>query len=334
MGKRILVIQTAFPGDAILTLPLLQKLKEINPDSELSVICIPATRDIFNSSPAVDTVHVLDKRGEHKSIKKLFRFARNIKGSGIDELYSPHRSFRSVLLTYFINSPISVGFSNSSFPYVFRKIVNYNRDIHEIERNLSLINYNGSNKLLPEIKLNNNSIIKVERFIETLSMDKLAAIALGSVWATKKYPVGYFIRIGKYLNEKGFRVLLIGGKVDFEESELVKDKLDDAVNIAGKFTIPESVEVLKSCKLLVCNDSAPTHMAVAANIKVFTIYCSTVPAFGFYPYNEGSQSFGLNDLQCKPCGIHGHKKCPETHFDCGLKFSPDIVINQIEEILS
>ncbi|KAF0216874.1 MAG: heptosyltransferase [Ignavibacteria bacterium] len=43
--KKILVIQTAFLGDAILTLPLIQKLKEANPDSEITALCIPSTQD-------------------------------------------------------------------------------------------------------------------------------------------------------------------------------------------------------------------------------------------------------------------------------------------------
>ena len=48
-AERILFIQTAFPGDAILTLPAIKKLKDFFPDSTIDVLCIPATKEIFTS---------------------------------------------------------------------------------------------------------------------------------------------------------------------------------------------------------------------------------------------------------------------------------------------
>ena len=71
--KNILVIQTAFIGDAILTLPMLQKLKGMNPDSELDVIAIPGTAQIFNSSPAVDEVIILDKKGNQHRPRRNYQ---------------------------------------------------------------------------------------------------------------------------------------------------------------------------------------------------------------------------------------------------------------------
>ena len=79
MGERILIIQTAFLGDAILTLPMIQKLKESNPSSLIDVICIPSTREIFAHSNCVHDTIVLHKRGEHRSAFKLMKFAKNLK---------------------------------------------------------------------------------------------------------------------------------------------------------------------------------------------------------------------------------------------------------------
>src|SRR5690606_20661101 len=95
--EKILIIQTAFIGDAILTLPLIQKLKEMYPESLIDVISTPATGQIFSSSPYVNEVIILDKKGEHKSIFSVIKFARKIKERGYSKLYSPHRSFRTSL---------------------------------------------------------------------------------------------------------------------------------------------------------------------------------------------------------------------------------------------
>ncbi len=114
-------------------------------------------------------------------------------------------------------------------------------------------------------------------------------------------------------------MVLIGGEKDKLLNDGMISRLsDEVINSAGFFSIVESIELLKSAKLLLTNDSAPTHMGICADIKVLTIYCSTISNFGFYPYNKKSASISYNDLECKPCGIHGYEKCPINTFDCGM----------------
>jgi heptosyltransferase-2 len=67
----ILVIQTAFLGDAILTLPMLKKLRDRNPDAQIDVLAIPSTTEIFSAAPYVDNVIVVDKKGKQKGLRAL-----------------------------------------------------------------------------------------------------------------------------------------------------------------------------------------------------------------------------------------------------------------------
>ena len=65
------------------------------------------------------------------------------------------------------------------------------------------------------------------------------------------------------------------------------------------------------------NDSAPMHFASAMNAPVTAIYCSTVPEFGFGPLSDNSTIIETGEkLECRPCGLHGRKKCPKQHFKC------------------
>jgi heptosyltransferase-2 len=165
--------------------------------------------------------------------------------------------------------------------------------------------------------------------------DRFIAIAPGSVWNTKKYSADYFEVIIKHFVERKIKILLIGGENDKAITDDISSKFsDNVINSAGNFSIIESIELLKYARLLISNDSAPTHMGMCADTKVLTIYCSTVPDFGFYPYNKKSSSISFNDLKCKPCGIHGHDKCPIKTFDCAMKLLPDKVIVKVEEMLN
>jgi heptosyltransferase-2 len=100
------------------------------------------------------------------------------------------------------------------------------------------------------------------------------------------------------------------------------------------FSLIEVVELLKKAKILISNDSAPTHLGMCADIPVLTIYCSTLPEFGFYPYNKKSQYLSYNNLACKPCGIHGYDECPLKNFACGNNLKSSFVISKIEEMVN
>ncbi len=88
LTEKILFIQTAFPGDAIFTLPALKELKGIFFINEYDVLCIPATKEIFESSPFVDNAIVVDKKGKHKSIFKTYKFVRALKNNNYKRIYS------------------------------------------------------------------------------------------------------------------------------------------------------------------------------------------------------------------------------------------------------
>ncbi len=337
--EKILVIQTAFIGDAVLTLPMIQKLKEIFADSEIHVLCIPITKEIFALSPSVNKILVMDKKGKDGNFFSLFKFISRIKSEKYTRIYSPHRSFRSSFLVRFSGAKFTYGFSNSSFKRVYRCLINYEPKKHEVQRNLDLIGFSYDSeswKVLPEMKLAQILSVPLDKIFVNYSGDsKFFVIAPGSVWNTKKYPSEYFSVIIKYFIKKGFHVLLLGGSEDKILCERLASEFEEnVVSAAGKFSLIESAAVLKKARILISNDSAPTHLGMLADIPVLTLYCSTVPDFGFYPYNSKSCYLSYNDLSCKPCGIHGYKICPIRTFECGYSLKPDVVISKIEEMLN
>ena len=66
------------------------------------------------------------------------------------------------------------------------------------------------------------------------------------------------------------------------------------------------------------NDSAPLHIASAMNAPVTAYFCSTLPSFGFGPLSDNANVIQTKQtLECRPCGLHGKRKCPQQHFNCG-----------------
>jgi heptosyltransferase-2 len=242
------------------------------------------------------------------------------------------------LIVLFLDIKETYGFNTSSLKQVYKNLIKYSLSNHEVQRNLDLIGFKFSNenwRIVPEIVSDNSIKNKVYSYLRDNKINNdFVAIAPGSIWETKKYPKKYFEEIIHYLIGKKNQVILIGGSKDKELCSLVKRNLSYVFDASGIFSIVESIELLRHAKLLISNDSAPTHMGMAADIKVLTIYCSTVSDFGFYPYNSKSRFISFDELDCKPCGIHGHKKCPIKTFACGEKLLPKTIIKTIEGVLN
>jgi heptosyltransferase-2 len=336
--EKILVIQTAFIGDAILTLPMIQKIKSTLPDCEIDVLAIPSTAEIFSASPYINNTVIIDKRNKQKSISSLLKFINKLKKNNYTRIYSPHRSFRSSIIIMLMGVKQTYGFTNSNLKWVYKNLIKYVPQHHEVQRNLDLIGYkyNDNWKILPEILIPDSAKDKVDNFIlEKKLKGKIAAIAPGSIWNTKKYPEVYYSQVVKYFRENLYTVVLIGSEKDkFLCDNIAGGFNEGVVSAAGMFTIIETIGLLKKTKIIVSNDSAPAHFGMCADIPVLTIYCSTIPEFGFLPYNYGSSFVSLNGLKCKPCGIHGYEKCPVKTFVCGYNLKPETVFSKLKGMIN
>ncbi len=317
---------------------MVQKLKEKFPRSHITVLCIPSTKEIFENSPAVDAIVVYDKKGRQKSWTEFFKLAKRIRGEKYARVYSPHRSPRSTVLSFFSSAKKTVGFDNAGLSFLYDVRKKYFKNIHEVARNLYLIGSSIENdewRIRPVLSTTEIVKEKIQRILREFTHKKLIAVAPGSVWNTKRYPQEYFVEIIKFLLMQNYEVMILGGKEDESLCSEIESNFKSSVkSFAGKLTIVESIELLKSVDLLISNDSAPTHMAMAADVPVLTIYCSTVASFGFYPYNKRSQVISYDELDCKPCGIHGYDSCPIKSFDCAFKLSPRLVIDKVVQMIT
>lgn len=338
-SKRILVIQTAFIGDSVLTLPFLQKLKEENKNCLIDVVTTAKTALLFEASSSVNDVFIIDKSNRHKSIFSLIKFVKELRKNNYSKVFTPHRSLRSALLTLFTNVRETYGFDNSEFPYVFKNLISYKYNSHEIERLFAFLEKQKEysfKSVKPEVTYSEDIKSKISTIFNKFDNTKIKIVfAPGTEWFTKQYPIDQLIEVIQKCSDKNFDCILIGSENEKDLCDQIVSKVgSNCINFAGQLSIVETVCFLEKVNLLVTNDSAPTHFGMSADIPVLTIYCSTLPGFGFYPYNEKSCYISYDELDCKPCGIHGHKSCPLSHFNCSKKLLPQMVHGKIQEMLN
>lgn len=328
----IAIIQTAFIGDILLTLPLAAKIKEIHPDSRLIFVTTPVAKDIVSCSKDIDITIVFDKRNNHKGLEGIRSIAQQLKDNDVDLILSAHRSLRSALTTHFAKPLLSIGFNNASMNFLYKKRIFYDRTQHEIDRNLSLLSkfsdYNGLHPNRIELQTQDNINILEKNNIS----GDFILLAPGSVWGTKRWPADYYLELSKALKNKGYSVVVIGSNSEMELGRYVADK-SDAINLAGMTTLLQLFEIMKISKLLITNDSAPTHLAYLADLPTITIFGATIPEFGFAPIGNQSKSIEIKGLKCRPCSIHGPQKCPLAHHKCMKIIMPEYVLDEAMQII-
>lgn len=315
-ARNVLVMQTSFLGDSLLTLPLLRRLKESLPGAKLAVLTLPKHADVFRGSEWVDAVILDDKRGAHGGVRGPWKMAAELKARGFDLAVIPHRSFRSALVAWLAGVPRRVGFASSAGRFLLTDVVPFAWLTHDLERNLALARPLGGDAApasgearyvvpgpLPEA---------LARALPPSA--RLAGVHPGAAWATKRWLPERYAELCRRLKADGLTPVLIGGPGDAALGALIA-KESGAVDLVGRTDLAALKALMGRLSLFVTNDSGPMHLAAAAGVPVVAIFGATTRELGFFPYGAGHRVVEA-DLACRPCGLHGAKDCPEGHFLC------------------
>jgi len=339
--NRILVFQTAFLGDVILMLPMIQVLHKRFPLASIDVVTTPIASELLAHHPAISNVIRYDKRKTQKGISGMLSLASQLRKRHYDLAVVPHRSFRTSLIVGLSGINNRIGFSTASGSFFYTHIVKYEKSKHEIERNLSLISpldITIEHKELPSLYPSFEDRAAIDQFLferEILNHHTMIAIAPGSVWKTKRWLIERFSELSKILAVAGFEIIIIGGKEDGELGKTINEtaKHKNIHDATGKLTLLQSAELIRRCKILVTNDSAPLHIGVAMRTPVVAIFGATVPEFGFAPYGKDDVVVETKNLSCRPCAIHGGNECPIGTFVCMKNIEAVAVAAKVKSLI-
>ena len=338
--RKIAIFQTSFIGDSVLTTPLVKKTAKLFPDSKIVVITRPQTDEIFRPMKEVSEVILNDKKGWNK-LAGIWKTAQAIKKAGVDIILVPHRSFRSALIAWLSGVPVRIGFTSSEGWFLYTKTVPFSWMIHDAERNLSLLQGIVKEKFTAE-KLNMRYTPSAEENVARLMKDfnlegkTLVGIHAGSAWPTKCWPMDYFVKlISRLQTEMGVKVVLVGGgKKDADLGEKICQLSEGhAANLCGKTSLSDLMALMEHFKLFITNDSGPMHIATAFDVPTLAIFGPTTRELGFFPYGEGHRVLEVENLPCRPCALHGGKKCPLGHFKCMRDILPERAFENAKEML-
>lgn len=334
--NKILIIQTAFIGDVILATPLVEQLKLHNPNYKIDFLLRKGNEALLADHPHINEVLIWDKKKDKK--KGLWLIAKEVRRKKYDVILNLQRFLSSGLLVAYSNAKKIIGFNKNPLSFMYHEalphqIGNKKSSIytHEIERNLSLLT-----PLQIDISVKRPVLFPSQKDVEKvkpLQNEPYICIAPTSVWFTKQFPPKQWIAFINKL-QFGGKIYLLGAPTDKDACDKIANetKFTSIENLAGKLSLLQSAALLKNAIINYVNDSAPMHLASAVNAPVCAVYCSTIPSFGFGPLSDFAEVVQIQeDLSCRPCGLHGFKTCPKSHFNCAEKIQVQQLITVFEK---
>ena len=315
---KILIIHTAFIGDIVLSTPLIQKLKDLYPKSEIDYLTLPTNQSVLYNNPNLNEIILYDKKGKDKGIKGFLRILKILKQKKYDYAVIPHRFIKSILLAKLAKIPDIVGFDVATGSSLLDKKVHYDMKKHEVERLLNLVEYEGE-KIPVRIYPAKENFVKIEKMLKNSGYtgkkeQKLILVAPGSQRPEKMWPIEKYREvIQKLKKNENYFIGITGSKAE-KELPLNFEKDKNVIDFRGEISLVEFGALISKADVVVGNDSSPIHIASGFEKPfVIGIFGPGKRSLGFFPWTEKSNviednEFYENNIVTIPKKQHKYKK--------------------------
>jgi len=158
-------------------------------------------------------------------------------------------------------------------------------------------------------------------------------LGVGARWETKRWPARHFVALGAAAGRLGLRARYAVAPADHAlEDELRSLLSGDPRGEIASLGLRDAAALASFSRAIVSNDSAMLHLGQALGIPTVGVFGSTVPGFGFAPGGPRDAVAEI-PLPCRPCDVHGKRRCPLRHHACMERLMPDQVLDAVAALL-
>ena len=330
-ASKALIVAPAWVGDAVMTQPLLSRLRQYQPKLTLDVFASSWVAPVFERMEEVS--NIIDNPFGHGELSLVRRYtlARQLVRSGYQYAYILPNSLKSALVPFFAKIPKRIGFTGE----MRYGLINcrHHLDVTAlpkmVERFARLAESPGADlpKPLPMPRLSSS----LDQRLATLNQlnivrpQSVVVFCPGAEYGpAKRWPASYFAGLSKGLAEHGYAIWIIGSPKDKSVGDeiirlsLCAEKLE---NFCGKTSLSQAIDLLAAADFVVSNDSGLMHIAAALKRPLIALYGSSSP--DFTPPLSEQAKIVRKELGCSPCF---KRECPLKHLDCLHAITPQEVL--------
>lgn len=331
---KILIIAPSWIGDTVLAQPLFRRLHALHANLALDVLAPSWSLPLLARMPEVNAALLNPfAHGELKLVQR-WRVARSLAKNHYDQAIVLPNSLKSALLPFFAGIAKRTGYVGE----MRYGLLNDARALNKknlplmVERFAQLAEPADVDVYRPVAQPS----LRIDPMQRQQTLDKqklditkpIAVFCPGAEYGpAKRWPAEYFSQLAQQLASDGYQVWLIGSQNDADIGDVICKGNVHCVNLCGKTTLDEAIDLLSYAKIVVSNDSGLMHIAAALEKPMLALYGSSSPKFT-PPLSDAATVMQLN-LPCSPCF---QRTCPLGHFNCMMQLSPEQVANKLKDI--
>jgi len=345
--RKILVRVPNWVGDAVLSLPALDKLRERFPAAELTVLARPHVAGLYANRPGILRAHVFDHCGQHRGWGGWRRLAAELAAERFDLAVLFQNAFQAALLAFLARIPRRVGYARDARGPLLTDPVSVPRPPeippHETYYYLELLRRTGWLETLPAVERIplTPAPAAVERMRVRLREHGLASdgaprrlrvvLAPGASYGSAKcwLPERYAALADRLVEACDAAVLLCGTSAEAElGTAIVRHMKHRPISLIGATTLEDFLGLLPAAHLFIGNDSGAMHLAAGVGLPQVIIFGPTDEA-GTGPVNPRARLV-KQPVSCSPCFL---RHCPIDH-RCMTRVTVEQVWRAVEAALA
>lgn len=328
MSKKILIISPSWIGDCVMTQPLYRRLHELHPGCTIDVFAPKWSMAVFERMPEVN--EIIENPFGHGALdlKKRWQVGRELGKRGYDQVIVLPGSLKSAIIALATGIRQRTGYVGESRYLLLNDIRKLDKTALPlmVDRYTALAHptqsdFNGHSDH-PSFRIDPQSVAAALAKHGLNTNKPVLAFCPGAEFGpAKRWPARHFAVLATQYAAQGWQIWLFGSQKDFEIAEEINTLSDGlCVNLCGKTSLSEAIDLLAQAEAVVCNDSGLMHLAAALGRKLAAVYGSS-SADHTPPLSETAAIVSLN-LDCSPCF---KRECPLGHTDCLNKLMPEKV---------
>jgi heptosyltransferase-1 len=159
------------------------------------------------------------------------------------------------------------------------------------------------------------------------------ALQPGARWLNKRWPLEHFAELIQRLaaDFADLRFVILGGSTDAPLGAALANHVPSrCLDLTGRSTLPEMVELIRGATVMVTNDTGPMHVAAALGKPVVGLFGPTEPR-RTGPYGQVERALQVRELPCVPC-MRAHCTFPKP-LECLQAITPARVYREVVDRL-
>jgi heptosyltransferase-2 len=320
--ERTLVVAPSWIGDAVLSHPLLVRLKEAAPETPLDVLAPPWVLPVYRRMPEV--AEAIANPFGHGDLRlgERRRFAKAL--GGYSRAVVLPNSFKSALIPWHAGIAKRTGWRGE----MRFGLLNDARRLDEaalpliVERYAALAQPADEplRRPLPAPHLGVDVAVREATLAKYgLGADRpVLALAPGAEYGpAKRWPPRHFASVAAKALARGEAVWIFGSAKDTPIAQEIVALAPGTLDLTGRTSLGEAIDLLSLAARVVTNDSGLMHVAAALDRPMAAIFGSSSPAFT-PPLSTRARVVSLG-LSCSPCFA---RTCPLGHTNCLETLAP------------